>query len=92
MTQVSIVLGVFNGVEPPPSSGSSQMTVLVPVRCLECGEVYSKPRRGGTVEKNPGCPNCGYVGWLSVSLPAEQPSGLRRSGEDPLPRRRVRRG
>ena len=90
MTQVSSALGVFIGVEPPPPS--SHMTVLVPVRCLECGEVYAKPRRGGTVAKNPGCPNCGYVGWLSVSLPAEQPSRLRRFGEGPLPRRRVRRG
>jgi phage FluMu protein Com len=92
VTQVSFAVGVFNGVKHPPSPDPGQMTVLVPVRCLECGEVYAKPRRGGTVEKNPGCPNCGYVGWLSVSLPTEKPSGLRRSGEDPLPRRRVRRG
>ncbi len=26
---------------------------------------------GGTVEKNPGCPSCGYVGWIPVSLPRE---------------------
>jgi hypothetical protein len=47
------------------------LAVLETVRCLECSEVYSKPIAGGTVEKNPGCPECGYVGWIPVSLPAE---------------------
>lgn len=37
------------------------------VRCLRCGVVYSKPARGGTVAANPGCPQCGYVGWLMTS-------------------------
>jgi predicted nucleic acid-binding Zn-ribbon protein len=37
------------------------------VRCLECGAVYSKPSRGGTASANPGCPDCGYVGWLTTS-------------------------
>jgi len=41
------------------------------VRCLECGEVYSKPAAGGTVQKNPGCSACGYVGWIPLSLPRE---------------------
>ena len=45
--------------------------VLESVRCLECGEVYSKPSAGGTVTKNPGCPRCGYVGWIPLSLPDE---------------------
>jgi predicted nucleic acid-binding Zn-ribbon protein len=45
--------------------------VLESVRCLECGEIYSKPLAGGTVEKNPGCPSCGYVGWIPISLPEE---------------------
>jgi hypothetical protein len=49
------------------------------VRCLECGEAYSKPLAGGTVQKNPGCPTCGYVGWIPVSLPHE-PRARRRSG------------
>jgi hypothetical protein len=39
------------------------------VRCLECGAVYSKPAGGGTVCTNPGCPECGYLGWLSSSIP-----------------------
>jgi hypothetical protein len=40
------------------------LTVLESVRCLECGAVYSKPTDGGTVRENPGCPECGYVGWI----------------------------
>jgi hypothetical protein len=47
------------------------LSVLESVCCLECGEIYSKPVVGGTVEKNPGCPGCGYIGWIPVSLPAE---------------------
>ena len=63
------------------------LTVIESVRCLECGEVYSKPADGGTVNQNPGCPNCGYVGWLSVSLPAP-----RRSDADPRRHRSARSG
>jgi predicted nucleic acid-binding Zn-ribbon protein len=44
-----------------------QLEVLHTVRCLSCGAVYSKPARGGTVTANPGCPDCGYVGWLTTS-------------------------
>jgi predicted nucleic acid-binding Zn-ribbon protein len=51
---------------------SPALAVLDSVRCLECGEIYSKPTAGGTVEKNPGCPACGYVGWIPVSVPGEQ--------------------
>jgi predicted nucleic acid-binding Zn-ribbon protein len=42
-----------------------QLTVYVQVRCLECGHVYGKPTAGGTTLSNPGCPACGYVGWIS---------------------------
>ena len=48
------------------------MTVLQTVRCLECGAVYSKPAAGGTVLANPGCPECGYVGWLSMAIPVNE--------------------
>jgi hypothetical protein len=48
------------------------LAVFESVRCLECGEVYSKPVAGGTVRKNPGCPVCGYVGWIPLSLPDER--------------------
>lgn len=59
------------------------------VRCLECSEVYSKPLGGGTVEENPGCPSCGYVGWISLSLDRPR-SGRLRSGGGPPPRRFAR--
>ena len=42
--------------------------VVAPVQCLACGTVYPKPSSIGTAESNPGCPRCGYVGWV----PAEQ--------------------
>ena len=66
------------------------LAVLESVRCLECGEVYAKPAVGGTVKKNPGCPVCGYVGWIPVSLPAERPA-LRRSDGDRRPIRALPR-
>ena len=47
--------------------GGPQLAVVENVRCLECGAVYAKPRAGGTVRENPGCPDCGYVGWISTS-------------------------
>jgi hypothetical protein len=55
------------------------LTLLESVRCLECGEVYSKPVEGGTVQTNPGCPVCEYVGWIPIRLPRE-PRLLHRSG------------
>ena len=45
------------------------LAVYQSVRCLECGAVYAKPSRGGTAKANPGCPECGYVGWMSVDVP-----------------------
>ena len=45
------------------------LTVLQSVRCLECGAVYAKPERGGTLIANPGCPECSYVGWLPLTVP-----------------------
>jgi hypothetical protein len=46
------------------------LTVLETVRCLECGAAYAKPAAGGTVRENPGCPDCGYVGWVAATLTA----------------------
>lgn len=60
------------------------LAVFESVRCLECGEVYSKPAAGGTVQKNPGCPTCGYVGWIPISLPGER-HGQHRFGAGPQP-------
>jgi predicted RNA-binding Zn-ribbon protein involved in translation (DUF1610 family) len=34
------------------------------VRCLSCGATYIKPAAATTVSANPGCPECGYVGWV----------------------------
>jgi hypothetical protein len=48
----------------------ASLALLESVRCLECGDVYAKPNAGSTVHKNPGCPTCGYVGWIPISLPA----------------------
>ena len=55
------------------------------VRCLSCGAAYPKPSHGGTVRANPGCPDCGYVGWVLAS--SLTPLERRRSDED-QPRRR----
>ena len=53
------------------SRDATSFTVLESVLCLECAEIYSKPVAGGTVEKNPGCPHCGYVGWIPLSPPEQ---------------------
>jgi hypothetical protein len=44
------------------------LRVFESVSCLDCGSVYSKPAGGGTTATNPGCPDCGYLGWLPVRL------------------------
>ena len=43
------------------------LKVLHSVRCLDCASVYAKPAGGGTAATNPGCPECGYLGWSPVS-------------------------
>jgi hypothetical protein len=62
------------------------LTVLESVRCLECGAVYAKPSGGGTVRENPGCPDCGYVGWVGARVAAFSESwSPRHFGEGHLP-------
>jgi predicted nucleic acid-binding Zn-ribbon protein len=56
-------------MEPKSSGDSRNLALLESVRCLDCGAVYAKPSRGGTAVANPGCPECGYVGWLAVTIP-----------------------
>ena len=68
---------------------STSLAVLVSVRCLECGHVYGKPRAGGTSEQNPGCPECGYVGWLAATIPFTPDGRPPRSGGGRLQRLRV---
>jgi hypothetical protein len=59
------------------------LAVFESVRCLACGTVYAKPSRGGTTRLNPGCPDCGYVGWLAVDLPVKPGSSPSRSDAGP---------
>jgi hypothetical protein len=49
------------------------LTALEPVRCLVCSSEYSKPVGGGTAAANPGCPECGYLGWQPVRGTEERP-------------------
>ena len=68
------------------------LAVYESVRCLECDTVYAKPSRGGTARLNPGCPECGYVGWLPSAGWLSRASWRGRSGEDLQQRRRLRSG
>lgn len=45
-----------------------RFTRLDRVRCLDCGLAYAKPVDGGTVRENPGCPSCGYLGWIPAGV------------------------
>ena len=58
---------------------ATTLALVESVSCLECGSVYAKPNAGGTVEQNPGCPECGYMGWLPVSVMVSYDLGRRRS-------------
>ena len=62
------------------------LVVLESVRCLECGEIYAKPVAGGTVNVNPGCPVCNYIGWIPVTVPREREVRRRFDGDRPLHR------
>jgi NAD-dependent SIR2 family protein deacetylase len=64
------------------TTAGRELYALERVRCLECGTEYSKPERGGTANENPGCPRCGYLGWLSASIPLNPDERRRRSGAD----------
>jgi hypothetical protein len=55
---------------------------LIPVervRCLECGITYVKPCGGSTARRNPGCPRCGYVGWIAAAVPLGPETAPRRA-------------
>ena len=36
----------------------------VTVQCRVCGAPYEKPDARSTVRANPGCPECGALGWM----------------------------
>jgi hypothetical protein len=65
------------------AEGSPILIVLESVRCLECAAVYSKPTDGGTVRENPGCPECGYVGWITADVSRPEDAPPTRYGADP---------
>ena len=48
---------------------TERLSVVERVRCLDCGASYAKPNGGGTTRSNPGCPSCGYVGWVAEAVP-----------------------
>jgi predicted nucleic acid-binding Zn-ribbon protein len=79
-----------------PRSSRDHRAVVAAVRCLECGAVYAKPAGGGTVHSNPGCPECGYLGWMAVrTRPEEEGTAAergRRAQTEPsgLPPSRIR--
>ena len=60
------------------------LEIVQEVRCLSCGTVYAKPRGGSAVSKSPGCPECGYVGWLSAKVPVSEEFERRHFGADRL--------
>lgn len=57
------------------------------VRCLGCSASYVKPAGGGTVSANPGCPECGYVGWVREQMPITPGGAPNRSFAGRLRRR-----
>ena len=57
------------------------------VRCLGCGVVYMKPADGDTVSAKPGCPDCGYLGWVRDGLTVTPDDVQLRSVENRRPRR-----
>lgn len=62
---------------------AAEVIQLERVRCLECGATYAKPAAAGTVKSNPGCPRCGYLGWIATLLPS---TARRRFGAHRPPR------
>lgn len=73
-------------VSLPGSNGHEQ------VRCLDCGKEYDKPNGGGTLSRNPGCPHCGYVGWLPSEASLNPPWPRDRFAADRLQRLLARAG
>jgi hypothetical protein len=77
-------MGVDHGGEP--------VVRIQWVRCLGCGVVYVQPQAGGTISTNPGCPHCGYLGWVKDSSTVRRTPLHRRSVADRPQRRTGWRG
>jgi hypothetical protein len=71
---------------------TQRLELLEQVRCLDCGAAYTKPAGGGTVRENPGCPDCGYVGWIDALTVVRERSQPHRfdAGHPPPPNGRSR--
>lgn len=67
--------------------GARPLSRIERVRCLNCRASYVKPRGGGIVSANPGCPECGYVGWVHERIPLMLDAARIRSFADRLRRR-----
>ena len=74
-------MGVNDSEEPGPFTGIER------VCCLSCSASYVKPAGGGTVSANPGCPECGYVGWVLEPFPVTEDAAPLRSFAGRLRRR-----
>jgi hypothetical protein len=85
-SQDSSACGIFYSMATHSGDGRPTLTVVASVRCLDCGAVYAKPTGGGTVRQNPGCPDCGYVGWIGLDEPIVEPWEPSGPAEDPLRR------
>ena len=53
-------------------SESADLVAVERVRCLDCGTGYLKPCRGATARRHAGCPRCGYLGWISATVPVNE--------------------
>ena len=58
--QFSAASRILFGMEPEPRDDEDGL-----VRCLDCGTIYSQPAGERDIRV---CPNCGYVGWIAVSM------------------------
>ena len=65
--QVSGTCGILLGGGANTLRSAYPLQVIESVRCLSCGALYSKLAAGGTAATNPGCPDCGYLGWRSLN-------------------------
>jgi hypothetical protein len=77
------------GVELHQGFENRVVKAFARVRCLDCGSSYSKPMGRGTAAANPGCPTCGYLGWVPFS--GEEAPPQHRFDADLLPLRFARR-
>lgn len=84
----SVIADISMTVESNTPADDAPLSTAKIVRCLSCGSAYAKPLGGGTVQANPGCPDCGYVGWVLAESPVLTGAlAHRRFSADP-PRRR----